>query len=285
MKKSLVSAALALLLLASCDVIDDPIIPNNNAFRIDLYDAPTFEANTSTDKNILLEEFTGHFCGNCPGAALTADDLAEDERVVLMSVHAGGLAQPNADFTADFTTPEADTWWDQMTSPNLPGARIDRRATQSDWFLAPEWEEQVINALAVPAEARVQILTEWVAENNHLNIHVESEFLADLDGTYRLAVYVLESEIVSPQLNYAVTGNPEYPSPTAYDYIHEHTFRTSVNGTDGVTLLSDPVAGDVVVKSYTFPWNSNWSLEHSEIVAVITRSGTGEIMNVAHVNL
>lgn len=284
MKKLLV-IALALSAITSCDVIETPIIPNDNGFRSDLYEVPEFEENTDLTKYILLEEFTGHFCGNCPGAALTASDLAQNERVVLMSVHAGGLAEPNGNFLYDFTTESGDAWWAQMVSPNLPCARIDRLDTQADWFVPAEWEDNMTDALAQSADARAQIITEFAEDLGHVNIHVETEFLNDLSGQYRMVVALLESSILSPQLNYTGTGNPDYPSPTAYEYEHNHTFRSTVNGANGVQVGQDPVAGETIVNSYTVNWNNEWQLENCEVLAIIISNDTGAVVNLAHVDL
>ena len=96
MKRILFAALAAPLVLVSCDRIapEELIIPNDNGFRSDLYEVPEFDANTDNNTYILFEEFTGHLCSNCPGAAVTAHDLAENSRVILSGVHAGFLAQP-----------------------------------------------------------------------------------------------------------------------------------------------------------------------------------------------
>ena len=290
MKRILFAALAASLVLVSCDRIapEELIIPNDNGFRSDLYEVPEFDANTDNNTYILFEEFTGHLCSNCPGAAVTAHDLAENSRVILSGVHAGFLAQPDADHPADYTTEAGDEWWLQMTGSFLPCARFNRADQEGDWYGAGEWPDQLealLSATSGPCDARLQIQYEWAEENGHLNVHVESEFVNAMAGDYRMELSILESGIVSPQSNNSLNGNPAYPSPTAYEYEHEHVFRGNMNGTNGQQVASDPEAGFKAVNSYTIPWPSDWVMDDAELIAVITEGTTGRIINVAYVKM
>lgn len=290
MKPAIFFVAALALLASSCDRIkpEELIVPNDNGFRSDLYEVPTFAANTDLTKYILLEEYTGHLCSNCPGAALIATEMASNPQVILMGVHAGVLASTDAEHTADYTTEAGDAWWAQMVGSYLPCGRFNRIEDESEWFPLGGWEAQMDEALSQStgtADARLQIKYDFVADAGHLNVHVESDFVNDLNGDYRMELYVTESGIVSPQANNSSNGNPAYPSPTAEDYDHEHVFRGSMNGENGKAVASNPVAGTRVVTSYTIPWPVNWVMANSELIAVITDGSTGRILNVTHAEL
>jgi len=74
----LAATAIAAFVNSSCDKVSQPTIilttldttiyPGNFVE----YEVPTFEPNTNTDRNILIEDYTGHRCGACPGAAIIA---------------------------------------------------------------------------------------------------------------------------------------------------------------------------------------------------------------------
>ena len=77
------------LLLCSCDHVDNPYPPQINIdLDTTLYpglwsdyennDWPSFDENTNVNRNVLVEDFTGHKCVFCPAAADLAHDLHMD---------------------------------------------------------------------------------------------------------------------------------------------------------------------------------------------------------------
>ena len=65
------------ILFPSCDIIEEPIIPFTEGYNVELYgNPPVFQLATTTGKNVLVEDFTAHQCGNCPPAAEIAEELA-----------------------------------------------------------------------------------------------------------------------------------------------------------------------------------------------------------------
>ena len=86
---------LSILLLVSvgfffsaCDQTDPPYLADNETeFVID-----------TNKKKVLIEDFTGYTCGNCPNAGVIAHDLEHlyKERVIGIEVHVGSFAVPKA---------------------------------------------------------------------------------------------------------------------------------------------------------------------------------------------
>ena len=67
-----------------CDKIENPVVVKENVINTDLYPGegdyviPPFGDYPSSTQNVLLEDFTGHRCGNCPTAADIAHELKEE---------------------------------------------------------------------------------------------------------------------------------------------------------------------------------------------------------------
>ena len=129
--------ALGLLSLPACDRVSNPYPPVVN-LELDttLYPGnwanyvanewPTFTTNTNTDRNVLIEDFTGHKCIFCPAAADLAHQLheANPNRVFVASIHSGvdgigDFQSVDPEYTLDFTNqdglgtdshPEANFW-------------------------------------------------------------------------------------------------------------------------------------------------------------------------------
>ena len=127
-----IAAVACAVLPSACDVIEDPVIPVTTNYLEALYGpAPTFDAlpASSAEQRVLIEDFTAHQCGNCPAAAIIAENLAEahDGLVSVMAIHAGDLANTDDDhFDTDWTTEEGDVFWDQLDFQANPLGRVNR---------------------------------------------------------------------------------------------------------------------------------------------------------------
>ena len=99
-----------ILLLAACDKIDNPIpvVQGNTA---GLCTAPTFAPNTYNKRNVLVEDFTGHYCNNCPGAAYSIDTIKANlgKQLIAVGIHvteqfAGPKSAEAPKYQTDFRT-------------------------------------------------------------------------------------------------------------------------------------------------------------------------------------
>ena len=88
--------------MVACDIIEEPYFKENNG------GGETPEP--KVQKYVLLEDYTGVKCVNCPAAGEFALQLQEQyhHKVIVLGVHAGSLA-----FYPPFnlTTTEGDAWW------------------------------------------------------------------------------------------------------------------------------------------------------------------------------
>ena len=99
MKKILLFALGITTLLSSCDVLEGPFD-----------EKVTIDTTAGPKRKILLEDFTGHTCGNCPCAAYEAIrlDTTYKGRIIVVASHVGFFAEPYTNgtkFRTDFRTP------------------------------------------------------------------------------------------------------------------------------------------------------------------------------------
>ena len=269
-----IAACFAVSLLASCDEVEQPII-EYGVYRSDLYGpAPAFEPSSSPVQHVLLEDFTGHDCGNCPNGHLRAAELLEtyDESIAVVAIHAGSLAAPlPPEYPNDWRTPEGQYY--------LPKGRINRRPGASTIFSPSAWAAQVAEAIAEQPAVNMQVKADFQPTNNHWNVHVSSEWLQNATGNYKLVVMLTESGIVAPQLWYG--NDPEYIE----EYHHEHMLRATGTGATGLTVFTNPTAATIDIESYTFDWNSAWIADSCEVIAFLTEGDNGRVVNVAKTKL
>ena len=122
MKKIFYIIIAFVLFAVSCDKVEGPYIEkieNGN-------DTSEFV------QNILIEDFTGHKCPNCPRAARTLEEIHHNfgDRIIPMALHVSTLADPSSGaFNLDLKTDEGteiDDFFGVSTSPGLPNGMINR---------------------------------------------------------------------------------------------------------------------------------------------------------------
>ena len=271
---------LAITTITGCDKIDNPVI-EIPVYREDLFGpAPTFTPNQTPMQRVLLEDFTGHECGNCPRAHNAAKNIlaSDTDRVAVIAIHAGSLAQPFPPaYPDDFTTPEGTYYLlTQVGSDQMPKGRINRQPNAKIVTNFPEWANQVAASLQTEPLANMQLKTDFQRNSNKLNIHVFTNWIESFSGQARLIVLVTENEIIAPQLTYIPT-----PPITDTAYHHEHVLRRSATGATGLVTFNNPQSGASKTDSYTIDWNPNWIPEHCEVIAFLTNGIDGEVINVA----
>ncbi len=264
MKKIFLILALILLVFASCDKVDNAYPPNLSSTDLDwnLYPGgdsvayvnnnlwPTFSANTNTNRNILIEDYTGHKCTFCPPAATEAENIeaANPGRVFVGTIHTGpdGIGDFQSvsppDFTHDFTCLEGleigthfgANWPGSNFLGNPKGtiSRIDDGTGQVT--LGPgSWSSATTTALnANVLKVNIQASSNYFPSTQGYFLHTEVDVIdASLTNDLKIVVYVLEDSIIKPQKMPDNTVNP--------NYIHRNVMRACIDGRAFGQLLDD----------------------------------------------
>jgi len=256
----------------SCEKVDPPYIEN-----VDY---------CSGDKKVLLEDYTGHQCVNCPTAALLAHTLQDDfcDRVVIMAVHAGYFAQPTSDplFSSDYRT-EAGNTWDTFFGNGAqgnPNGLVNRIPINDNYVVSPgNWGTAIAPLLQQPAEAKMLIKNEFNSSTKKLTTKVTTTFLESMDGNIQLLVCLTQDSIVSAQKN----NNPDAgQTPVEENYVHMHMLRTTLNGNWGESVNGGNTVsnGDVFVKEYTLEFKEEWIPKNCHIVAFIYHESNKHVIQV-----
>ena len=103
-----------------CDVIDQPF--NGNVIDT---------TSTTQQRNVLIEDFTGHRCKNCPKASKKIEELVTafgSDRIIGLAIHAGpgNFTSTNADYPTDFTTLEGKQIQNFFGTNALPVGMVNR---------------------------------------------------------------------------------------------------------------------------------------------------------------
>ena len=254
-----------------CDKIENPVIKKENTINTDLYPGegdyviPPFGAYPSNTQNVLIEDFTGHRCGNCPTAAEIAHELKEQYQgqVCVASIHSalppyhfqsvseeGDPEYPA--YSHYFRTEAGDQYpLDIAGFIGNPVGMINRDLDEAGqiWQFHPTWSEKVHEIFDnnLPLLMNVQVNTNYYTETRGLFVHVQSETLKSIEGRYNMVIYLLQDEIIDWQTDYTAT-----PSDIE-DYYHHDVLIDNINGTYGDQLFaSASVAGEKFKNHYTY---------------------------------
>lgn len=292
MKKFLISILLLSLFIGiqSCDYITHPIegTPvNNGAACPDI----TFPTNPSPVRKMLLEDYTGHTCGNCPGAARVITDSivpAFGDKVIPVGVHAGDFALVGpSPFQDDFRTDAGttfDSFFELSTQCGNPVGMINRRdynnTTYAHGKLPSKWKSYIDTAITKALDADIQLVNEYDSLTKKVCIHIETNFLNNLSGNYKLIVWMIQDSIIKAQEDYSLN-----PNPIVLNYIHRHVLRAAINGTWGEDVISSnqAAAGQKIYKKYQYSFPATIGtlaveVKHCYIVAFVYNAATYEVI-------
>lgn len=304
--KTILLFGMAVLFMARCnDPKDTPCIYNDERLCDQAYldsireggdgvDTIAFNEDlTNYDENILLEEFTGFRCTNCPAATAEANNLKNQypDRLFLSSIHcmeqfAAPLPvadDPEGQFQIDLRTPEGGIWLNYYSVVGLPDGMINRLGNEFGPTISSAfWAGRVAELIAENnPEVYIKITDVDVIEGSKpvARIHATVKPLILEDDDYYINTWVLEDSIVAGQKNN--TG-------TIYNYVHNHVFRHASNGPWGQLAYR----GDITLDANTaldfqmsIPLDDSWRLNHCNIMVVVSRESTREIIQVDEVPL
>ena len=235
-------AALATLAFTACNDIDE-----NDRY---IYVEPP-----QTDKVVLIEDFTGQMCLNCPIATEFIERMQEDygaDRIIAVGIHSCQLA-----YGMPLYTQTGQHYFDQWGIIGQPAGVIDRRTKVEGVNSITPWNTAVNNALALSAPLRLSAATSYDAATRTVSIDVTAEGVLDVEGMLQL--WLIEDNVIGMQALPNGSYNPRY--------VHNHVFRTAVNGEDGEAF--NVAWGETKTVSHTYTLDATWKEADMSVVAFV----------------
>ena len=252
-----------ILLASSCDMVEEPyLVPKGSS-------GP---GPGEAVRKVLLEDYTGHKCPNCPEAAELAHSFEHiyHDQIILLTVHAGFYSTPDAtgEFTNDLRTTTGTEMHDYFGFYAYPSGLVNRSEYKGNKLLfISDWEGAVEAQVNEPAQAKITLSNTFDAGSRTLTCKAETTFLEDLNGTYLICVFIVESGIVSPQKD---------EQGVVEDYVHNHVLRASMNGTWGEPVGDDgsATAGLAKENEYSYVIPAGWNADECAVVAFVYDEAT-----------
>lgn len=233
------------------------------------------------EKTVLLEEFTGVKCTNCPTGHQKVAELyvAHPNRFVAIAIHTNFLGSP---YTGDVDLrTEVGEQMSAALGPinGKPSAFVDRKNFSTnptrDIINTDLWLPFVNEQLALSTP--VNMLLEEVSLNEDSRVLRYRITLTYTEATqnHNLGFAITENNIIASQLN-SGTIIP--------DYVHKHVLRDYLTPFIGFPLTETLESGRVIIKEFEFEIPLSWNLDNLELVAFI-RQSNDEIVNAAYIKL
>ncbi len=212
---------------------------------------------------VLLEEFTGQYCVNCPIAHNVIENLAGQypDNLICVSIHAGGdafsIGEDQIPGFVGLRIPQGEIYAAAAGANAFPCGVVNRKGSVQTH---EQWAGLIRDAVQQPSHLDLNV--EARLDGSTIEITTNIEPYENINGFLQL--WVVESGIKAMQM--LPTGGIDM------EYVHNHVFRAAVNGGDGEAV--DLVINEPFKNTNTIALKPNWNVENLSIVAfVYTRDG------------
>jgi thiol-disulfide isomerase/thioredoxin len=229
--------------LVSCDKITDPIVKKDVVVGTNF--VTKSNAAISHFKKVLLEDYTGHTCGNCPAAADVAKQQADKykDTIVVIAVHAGFFAKVKLpEYPASYTTTAGNDWDATsgfgVSNVGNPNGMVNRKNYAGNGLVQKEtkWPTTIGIAIKDPMIVRLNVVTKYDTLVRSLSTDINAKFVAPYTNSIKISAVLIEDGIVGAQTDY------RFSPDLIEDYDFEHMLRGSLNGSWGEVLKNGPIA-------------------------------------------
>lgn len=241
--KAYITILFAALLMTACSHI------NEDERLIYVKPAPV-------ERSVLIEDFTGQRCVNCPDAADEIEKLVEqygDDVIIAVGIHSGPLGFHTNSRFYGLSTDLGDAYFNFWNLEYQPVGLIDRGAPAEYTAWGTLIRQELQKTAPVDIELNVVPLEGLQVEINTM-IH-------GVDGYTqgKLQVWIVEDNVTAFQMMPDGSMNN--------NYLHNHVFRAAVNGDWGEDVSVEE--GYYVSKIHNFTLSDEWKAEDLSVIAFV----------------
>ena len=215
---------------------------------------------------MLIEDFTGQNCLNCPVAHEKIEEMEKQygaDKVIAVSIHGGELAISDRR-PFGLMTEEGNEICNYYAINVFPMGVIDGVTPP---VLDSEWASAVYNDLQKPTEVQLEASAELIEIEEVINdkkevkqnISCTANITSSEEGEGKIQFWIVESGIVAQQ---------KMPDGSInQNYVHNNVFRAQV-----FPMRGNPIAfsRDGATANGTIEVRERWSLENVSVVAFVS---------------
>ena len=235
-------------------------------------------------RQVLIEEFTGVTCVNCPAGSAAIEELIDEhgDQLIAISIHAGSFSDPYPESEEDFRTPEGSSILDFLGAPlGYPTAVVDRKIFEGEFDLQlfrSQWAGFIAEQLTEEPKVHIAIARDYDETSRELCVTVGIYVQETVEASdVRVSVMILEDDVVDVQLT---------PDGKDYEYKHKHVLRDMMTAFDGNLLSESLTQGAVIERDFNTILPEDYVAENCSIVAFVNLGGeTKEVLQANKVKV
>ncbi len=226
-------------------------------------------------KNVLFEKFTNAYCGVCPDATITINNVVEEHpNVIWISHH-----KPVTWTDNPLTNEKSIAIWDALNVNGVPNGMVDRTVYNNSIFMSRHlWKSRIEDHLNDVNNVEIDFeLINYDNSTRNLEFSITVTPLTnDLVGPFRLTSFIVEDTVYGvEQHSYwnDVEGHPlQGEGDIIWSYPHRNVVRTILEDHWGVNevLPNNPTVGTSYSRNFTYeiPWD--FKADRIKIVSMIS---------------
>ncbi|MEL6924197.1 MAG: Omp28-related outer membrane protein, partial [Bacteroidota bacterium] len=244
--------------------------------------SPPLGPQETGDRKVLIEEFTGVQCVNCPQGSAEIENLIGlyGDQLIAVSIHSGFFADPFDESRFDFRIEAGEQLEGFLGEPiGYPSAVVNRRTVPNKNSLQAGqalWAGLVANAADEEPLLSLNAEVEYDGSNRELKVVITMLPTATLGEATKLTVMLTENNVSDFQLT---------PAGKQSDYKHKHVLRDVLTRFDG-NSLGDLQKGVLAEQRFEYQISEAWNVQQCEIVAFVSKVGSDkEVLQVVAVKV
>ena len=220
----------------------------------------------AVNRSVLVEDFTGQLCLNCPRANDEISALQQEygeDAVVAVAIHSGPLGFYSNALFLGLATETGDLYYDHWEIEYQPIGMIDR----GECLNYTLWNARIREELQKVAPVGIKLDTNITDDS----LAIVSDIWG-VDGNFsgKYQLWIVEYSIIAFQ---------KMPDGTRRDdYVHKHVFRTAVNGTWGEDI--NIKEGENIIIQHSIKLSEDWQIENVSVIGFVYDSrGVHQVSN------
>ncbi len=221
-------------------------------------------------RNVVLEDYTGTWCGYCLKALAAIDSVrALTSHVSIVAIHESSIGPPDPmhfpqvdDLQAEFNVPDS-----------FPQTQMNRTVKWNSLPNSLLYDYDAVTNIA-GLETDVSVAINSQISGSTLTVDAKVVYRNGSEPGDKLVVYLLENGIVADQVNY-FNSNPNSPyfgmGNPIVGFVHDDALRNSLSGLFGDSI-PETSAFEVHSKSYTFNVPAEYNTANLSFVVMVVKA-------------
>ncbi len=213
-------------------------------------------------RNVLIEDFTGQRCPNCPTAVDDIHGIQEvygEETVIAVAIHCGDLGFAGNKRYIGLVTEAGKEYWNNWFKPGQgqPVAKFNRMHTAG--ITDHNWSSIVAGELQKKTDVNINLTVGY--DDATRKVTTSTEIAAPSGYKGKLQLWLVEDGIVAMQ------SQPD--GSIDYNYVHNHVLRDAINGTWGEEVT---FGEEIKTLTHTYTLPASFGNEGTKLADCIPRN-------------